>query len=116
MPLSSNLVSQFVKATKDNKKETTKETTVYGKLVEQKDGRYYVQLDGSDVITPISQFTTHVNKDERVTVMIKNHTAIVTGNISSPAAGTEYVNTTVDEKLEKLSSIPITDIKSLWNK
>lgn len=88
MSLSSELISQFVKATKDNKK-TPSETTVYGTTVEY-NGAIYVKLDGSDLLTPIST-TTDTKAGERVTVMIKNHTATVTGNISSPAARTDDV-------------------------
>lgn len=87
MGLSSDLILQFVKATKDNKK-TTNEATVYGTIVY--DGKPYVKLDGSDLLTPIST-TTNVVDGERVTVLIKNHMATVTGNISSPAARTEEV-------------------------
>ena len=87
MSLSSDLISQFVKATKDEKK-TKSEATVYGTITY--DGRPYVKLDGSDLLTPIST-TTDVKDGERVTVMIKDHTATVTGNISSPSARTDDV-------------------------
>lgn len=89
MALSSELISQFVKATKDDSKNDNKESTVYG-TVKEYNGKKYVQLDGSDLLTPISS-TTDTKADERVTVMIKNHTATVTGNISSPAARTDDV-------------------------
>lgn len=88
MSLASDFISQFVKITND-KKETPSETTVYGKTVEY-NGKMYVRLDGSDLLTPIAT-TTDVKADERVTVMIKNHTATVTGNLSSPAARTDDV-------------------------
>lgn len=100
MGLSSDLISQFVKATKDDKQKT-KETTVYGTIVEY-DGGTYVRLDGSDLLTPIST-TTDTKPGERVTVMIKNHTATVTGNISSPAARTD----TVREMGSKISEFEI---------
>ena len=87
MNLSSDLVSQFVKVTNDNKKED-KETIVYATVVYN--GKPYVRIDGSDLLTPIST-TADVKDGERVTVMIKNHTATVTGNISSPAARTDDV-------------------------
>lgn len=89
MALSSELISQFVKATKDDSSKDNNESTVYG-TVKEYDGKKYVQLDGSDLLTPISS-TTDSKADERVTVMIKNHTATVTGNISSPAARTDDV-------------------------
>ena len=83
MALSSDLISQFVKVTKDEV-EVKKETTVYGTIVEH-EGKKYVKLDGSDLLTPITS-TAEVEPNERVTVMIKNHSATVTGNVSSPAA------------------------------
>ena len=88
MGLSNDLVSQFVQITQGEKEN--KETTVYGTIVESNGGKY-VRLDGSDLLTPISLAADAIN-GERVTVMIKNHTAIVTGNISSPAARTDDVN------------------------
>lgn len=88
MNLSRELVSQFVKITKDDKK-TKSETTNYGTVVKYND-RTYVKLDGSDLLTPVST-TTDTQDGERVTVMIKNHAAIITGNISSPSARTDDV-------------------------
>lgn len=83
MSLPSDLLSQFVKITKDNTKAKT-ETTVYGTTVEY-NGRTYVRLDGSDLLTPVESTVVAV-PGERVTVMIKDHTATVTGNLSSPSA------------------------------
>lgn len=86
MGLSSDLVSQFVKATNDNPKTTKKETIAYGTTVVY-GGKLYVRLDGAkpEQLTPVTT-TASVGDDERVTVMIKNHSAIVTGNITSPSA------------------------------
>lgn len=85
MPLSTDLISQFVKVTKSEPEES-KESIAYGTTVEY-NGSTYVKLDGSDLLTPIVT-TADVKSGERVTVMIKDHTATVTGNISSPAART----------------------------
>lgn len=93
MALSRELISQFVKITKDDKKTKT-ETTVYGTTVIQ-DGKQYVKLDGSELLTPVVT-TANAKNGERVTVMIKNHTATVTGNISSPSARTQDVKDTND--------------------
>lgn len=83
MSLSSDLISEFVKVTKDDEKPKS-ETIVYGTTVVY-DGSTYVKLDGSELLTPVS--TTSSTKDgERVTVMIKDHTATITGNMSSPSA------------------------------
>ena len=88
MPLSSELVSQFAKLA-SNKPKEEKESTVYGTTVIQ-NGNKYVKLDGSELLTPAS-FTTNIADGERVTVLIKNHMAVVTGNITSPAARTSEV-------------------------
>ena len=88
MRLPSNLISEFVKITNDREKEP-KETTVYGSIVKNGDS-VYVRLDGSNVLTPVVT-TTDALAGERVTVLIKNHTATVTGNITSPAARTDDV-------------------------
>jgi hypothetical protein len=94
MGLSNDLITQFVKVTND-KKEKKKETIVYGtaKIV---DGVKYVQLDGSERLTPVSS-TTNMADGERVTVMIKNHTATVTGNITSPAPSGTDLNKVQDK-------------------
>ena len=85
MGLSSELLSQFAKATKD-KSIKKSETIVYGTIVDS-NGVKYVQLDGSDILTPMAS-TTNIESGERVPVMIKNHMAIVTGNLTSPAVRT----------------------------
>ena len=97
MQLPKNLISEFVKVT-NNTTKTKTETTVYGSIVKE-DGATYVKLDGSDVLTPVST-TTDAQTGERVTVMIKNHTATVTGNISSPAARTDDVQQLGIDKLD----------------
>ena len=88
MALSDELISQFAKITKTEEKSKD-ESTVYGTIVLH-NGKKYVKLDGSELLTPVAS-TTNIEPDERVTVMIKNHTATVTGNISSPAARTQEV-------------------------
>lgn len=85
MVLSKNLISDFVKATTDNKK-TAEETTLYGTIVEY-DGSKYVRLDGSEMLTPYTA-TVAAKAGERVRVSVGKHTATVTGNVSSPAART----------------------------
>lgn len=93
MSLSTDLISQFAKLTNENTNKN-KETTVYGTIVES-NGIQYVKIDGSDRLTPITKAVdTKVDESgngDRVIVMIKNHTATVTGNISSPAARTDDV-------------------------
>ena len=95
--LSSELISQFVKVTKDAK-DAKKDITVYGTVVASGNGKF-VQFDGSTLQTPVSQ-TVDAEPGERVMVLIKNHTATITGNISSPSARTESVRVIVNDVAE----------------
>lgn len=107
MNLSNELISQFVKVTKDEPKAKS-ESTVYGTTVEY-DGSMYVQFDGSELLTPVAT-TTDMVAGERVMVTIKNHTATVTGNVSSPSARTDDVKDVsgkVDEIGDQISEFDI---------
>jgi hypothetical protein len=88
MALSNDLATLFAKTTQD-KQDVKKESTSYGKIVKQGD-KTYVQLDGSDLLTPI-ETTTVVQDEDRVMVTIKDHTAIVTGDLTTPAASNKDV-------------------------
>ena len=94
MGLSHDLISQFVKVTND-RQTVKKETIAYGTAVEL-DGKKYVRLDGSEMLTPVSS-TADAEANERVTVLIKDHTAAITGNASSPAARKQSVDDAVDQ-------------------
>lgn len=88
MALPRELINEFVKMTKDDTPVKT-ESNTYGTVVKN-GGTTYVKLDGSELLTPVIT-TTNVEDGERVGVMIKNHTAVITGNISSPSARTAEV-------------------------
>lgn len=89
MALSDDLIAQFAKITKD-KPERVKEATVYGNIVIQNDKKF-VMIDGSNTLTPVVS-TSEANEGERVTVMIKDHTATITGNITNPSSSTGTVD------------------------
>ena len=109
MALSHELISQFAKIVKDDKKQSS-ESTVYGTVVTDGNGNKYVKLDGSDQLTPLTDSerpsadstTASANEGERVSVLIKNHTATVTGNVSSPSVRSEDFKNLDDQ---------VTDIK-----
>lgn len=104
MGLSYELISQFAKVVKDTKKQNS-EYTVYGQVVTDGNGNKYVKLDGSDQLTPLTDenrpsvdtATANVKEGDRVSVLIKNHTATVTGNVSSPAVRNEDFEDAVTE-------------------
>lgn len=110
MDLSNDLISQFVKITNDGD-VGSKESTVYGTTVEY-NGEIYVKLDGSDLLTPV-ETTSDMQTGERVTVMIKNHGATVTGNITSPSANEGTVNKKVTEAVEGIEGKVITEVEIL---
>lgn len=101
MALSQDLINQFVKLTEQ--KEEPKEVTVNG-IYKTINGEEYVQIDGSEIWTPVTS-TVEAETGERVKVMIKNHTATVTGNISSPSARSKSVQDLKDEVDEQGNTI-----------
>lgn len=101
MALSQDLINQFVKLT--DIEEKPKEVTVNG-TYKTINGEEYVQIDGSEIWTPVTS-TVEAETGERVKVMIKNHTATVTGNISSPSARSKSVQDLKDEVDEQGNTI-----------
>ena len=106
MSLSNDLISQFIKVTNDTTGKKEK-TTTYATVVES-NGVMYVQLDGSELITPVD--TTNVlHEGDRVIVDINDHNAVASGNISNPSVSGVELSQTEDtlriefeEGLEKL--------------
>lgn len=105
MELSSDLIREFAKNTKDESPNNVG-STVYGTFRIQ-DGINYVQIDGSDTRTPVASTVTAKNGD-RVTVLIKDHKAIVTGNLEDPSASSEEV-----EEVKKTMGQSTLDIERL---
>ena len=110
MGLSYDLISEFVKITND-KKEKPKEGTVYATIVGSGDTKY-VKIDGSDLLTPMDT-TTDIEDGERVTVMIKDHKATVTGNITSPSVSSGTVNTVVGNAVGENFTVVNSQIENL---
>ena len=79
MPLSSDLISQFVKITQD-KPVKNKESTLYG-TVTVNGAERYVTFDGSEEKTPYNTNVVVHDKD-RVLVRLKNHEATIVGNMT----------------------------------
>lgn len=108
MDLSIDLIKEFAKTTNDEP-VIDKGSTAYGRYVLQGD-KAFVEIDGSNgALTPVATTSTVKNND-RVTVLIKDHTAIVTGNLTDPSASSDEVkelSLNLDLGLNKLD----TDIK-----
>ena len=89
MKLSDNVISEFVKMTNDTPSTNTNQSKIYGTAIIYNDEQY-VQLDGSDLLTPADN-TVHIKNGERVTVSIQNHVATIDGNISDISASNQHL-------------------------
>lgn len=88
MKVPNQLLREFAKVTNDTKKEQSS-VYRYGEIhMEGKNA--FVKLDGSDEMTPVDT-SCHVDTGDRVMVLIGNHTATVTDNITNPGAGSKEV-------------------------
>lgn len=113
MALSNELISQFAKVMAGDKKKSS-ETTVYGTVVTDGNGNKYVKLDGSDQLTPLTDnerpsadlTLATANDGERVSVLIKDHSATITGNLSSPAVRTGDFKD-LDDKVTEIKQFDI---------
>lgn len=104
MELSKVIIDDFAKVTNDDR-HISQNTTLYGTIKVNGD-KNYVQLDGSDLLTPCSS-SVNIKDGERVMVVVGGHEAVVTGNMSSPAArlgdvddAKKEIGETVDQSLD----------------
>lgn len=115
--LSSDLLSQFIKATNDTP-ESSKATKLYG-TVKINNSKAYVQLDGSDIPSP-TNLAVGADDGNRVIVEIRDHELYVTGNISSPSKTADesdktYANfTTIDAITARIGSLEATQITAAY--
>ena len=82
--------------------ENKKEGVTYATIVEYND-TLYAKLDGSSILTPISS-TVNITNGDRVIVMLRNHVAVITGNLSDPSASGQAV-TEIDSKVTTLNDV-----------
>ena len=105
MALSNDIISKFVKMSTENNKVEKRETTLYGEVsrIDSVTGQVFVKLDGAVDIEdgvnkgtwtelPITD-TVEVSVGNRVMALIKNHSAIITANLSTPSANKNTTNT-----------------------
>lgn len=116
MGLSNDLISQFAKITNDQKVSRIDEVTLYGEVVKCED-TIYVKFDGSQELTPVTTVTERdeegnitnfkygaasVKTGDRVSVLLKNHSATITGNLSDPPMGRAEVKINDDSIVAKV--------------
>ena len=101
MSLDKKVIKDFVAAV--NKKEETKTPTILTGTVHREGGTVFVKIDGSESLTPVST-VINVENGERVTLTIENHKAMITGNLSSPAARGNEVEDLKEVVADKVST------------
>lgn len=109
MSLDKKVIKDFVAAV--NKKEETKTPTILTGTVHREGGTVSVKIDGSESLTPVST-VINVEDGERVTVIIENHKAMITGNLSSPAARGNEVEDLKEVVADKVDTAQLKAIKA----
>lgn len=98
--LSDQLITAFAQTVISSDSTTSSDgETLNGTIVARGD-ILYVKLDGSDQLTPVISTTTGLKNGNKVKVLVKDHTATVTGNLSNPSAGEDEINDINDKILE----------------
>lgn len=110
MSLDKKVIKDFVAAV--NKKEETKTPTILTGTVHREGGTVSVKIDGSESLTPVST-VINVEDGERVILTIENHKAMITGNLSSPAARGNEVE---DLKVVLADKVSTAELKAITAK
>ncbi len=105
MELSAQLLKSFAKIVNQPSKEISKTSTVYGDLKNDKND-FYVKIDGAEEYIPTYTIVNGQTGD-RVVCEIRNHSVLVTGNLSSPSATGDDVKQ-VSDKIDVLEANRIT--------
>lgn len=105
MELSAQLLKSFAKVVNQPSKETSKTLTIYGDLKNDKND-FYVKIDGSEEYIP-TYTVVNGQTGDRVVCEIRNHSVLVTGNLSSPSATGDDVKQ-VSDKIDVLEANRIT--------
>ena len=83
MTISQSTLKEFAKAVTPPKQKS--EGTMVTGTAKEYDGGIYVQIDGSEQLTPIASSTAGIKDGDRITVMVKDHKVTATGNVSMPS-------------------------------
>lgn len=83
MDLDRSLLKEFAKVVNDVGDKPEPKQYVHGTITTGEGNAKYVMLDGSDMLTPISE-VVNAEAGDRVLVSVNNHQATVIGNITFP--------------------------------
>lgn len=112
--VSSFILKQFTNAL--DVEETTDEGVVVEGIAAEYEGKMYVRINGSDLLTPITSSVVGIKDGDFVKVRIKNHQASAEGNVTTPSTGGG--GEVPDEVLDRITELEIAiigkaDIKDL---
>lgn len=91
MAVSKRTLEKFSKMVADGSKEKTSKTSNIIGTLRVVGNKKYVQIDGSDSLTPCYEASGALNGD-RVLVSMENHRVIVIGNFTAPPEANSAVN------------------------
>ena len=106
MELSNSLLRDFAKGAKDSSSTNNKSESYFYGVAVVEDGDIYVVLDGTNIRTPVTS-TVEVSTGDRVIVLMKRHSATITGNITDPVSSnvTAHAISTIGDKDPELEDI-----------
>lgn len=97
MNIDTSILNDFARAVKSNEKES--DVTILGRVVRIDDPQHaVVELDGSSART-LARFGCVARAGDRVAVLIKDHKAIITSNLSAPpsaSSDSDYIKVQPD--------------------
>lgn len=115
MSLSYDTISQFVKITNDKKETTKKETITYGTVVAGDkvilDGTL-PDTNGNKSAVP-AKFTVSAETGDRVVVMIRNHSVVVTANLQTPSTTEEKAGKIATDKIAEANFVKAERVDTL---
>lgn len=113
MNLQDDLLKRFADAVNSSGGGTKTDRTVYATVSRKENDLIYIKIDGSELETP-AETMVEVGTGDKVFATIKDHSVVITGNISYPSltrVGEVYITLRADGllvgRLDKTTNIPI---------
>lgn len=113
MNLQDDLLKQFADAVNSSGGGSKTDRTVYATVSRKENDLIYIKIDGSELETP-AETMVEVGAGDKVFATIKDHSVVITGNISYPSltrVGEVYITLRADGllvgRLDKTTNIPI---------
>lgn len=102
--IGTDLISQFAKTVVEIESNIPRQERSQYATVKDYNGELYVQLDGSDQLTPIASKVAGIKDGDRVIVQIKNHSVAVTGNTSDPSTSSSEFTKFTSETFDRITA------------